>query len=220
VNGSFSKSYTWPIYAREDEDEYWGIRNIEPGRKCVFPDWGKFILRLGGSGKAKNRDLLKKSSDFSIETLIDTGMQNHIVNGQIRQERAELSARDRILQKHSKESEGKATKITDCDTTIDIAGADLVYMPLWEISYTFNEKIYNVLVDGSEARVLSAEYPVGKWSKAVIVDILTFILTALFLLFGFTQSNSETPSNLPWFLAGVSAAVGIFYSSITAFFMK
>lgn len=219
VSGNFSESYTWPIYAREDENEFWGIRSIEPGRTCIFPNWGKFILRLGGSGKTKNRDLLKESSQFSIEKLRDTGMEENIVNGQIRQERAERLARDRIMQKHSQKSENKATEITDCDTAVKVDGVDLVYMPLWEISYASNEKIYNVLVDGSEARVLSAEYPVGKWTKAIIVDVLAFVLMVIFLLVGKTQ-DLETASNLPWFLAAASGAIGIFYSAVTAFFAK
>lgn len=212
VQGRIKEDYTWPVYAREDDSEFWGIRNIEPGRQCVFPDWGKFIFRFGGSKSSPNINLLKGKMDFSIDELKKTGMQEHIINGQIVQERAERSARDRIIELHREKAESKATRITDCDTTIDVQGVDLVYLPIWELEYGYRGKDYHVLVDASRQEVLSGEAPVGKWAKATIFDVIMFLLAAVFAVIGGTVDGASWP----WIAAGIFGGGGIAYSIWTA----
>ncbi len=212
VQGRIKEDYTWPVYAREDDSEFWGIRNLEPGKQCVFPDWGKFIFRLGGSKKARNINLLKDKKDFSIDDLKKLNMQEHIINGQIVQERAERSARDRIIELHHEKAESKATKITDCDTTIDVKGVDLVYVPVWELEYVYRNKKYHILVDASRQEVLSGEAPVSKWAKATVFDIVFLIIAAIFAAIGGTIDGAAWP----WIGAGVFGGSAIAYSVWTA----
>ena len=211
VQGRFSEEYTWPVYAREDTSEFWGIRNIEPGRQSVFPDWGKFIFRIGGSKKASNKDLLEGKADFSIDALKKMNMHEHIVNGQITQERAESNARSRIIELHHNKAENKATRITDVDTTIDVQGVDLVYLPIWELIYDYAGKDYRILVDASRQEVLSGEAPVGKWAKATIFDVIFLIITAIFAVLGATSEAAW-----PWIGAGVFGGSAIGYTIWTA----
>jgi LSD1 subclass zinc finger protein len=210
AQGSFSEEYTWPVYAREDASEFWGIRNIEPGHKSVFPDWGKFIFRFGGSKAAPNENLLEGKAPFSIEELKERDLQGSIVNGQIVQDRAERTGRDRIIERHAKKAEGKATRITDCDTTVDVQGVDLVYVPVWELEYVYGDKTYHMLIDASRKKVLSAEMPVGKWAKAVIFDVVMAVLAAICL--GMGLSGDITPLTI---LGVVFGAGGIAYSAWT-----
>jgi LSD1 subclass zinc finger protein len=212
AQGSFSEEYTWPVYAREDTSEFWGIRNIEPGHKSVFPDWGKFIFRFGGSKAAPNENLLEGKAPFSIEELKERDLQGSIVNGQIVQDRAERTGRDRIIERHAKKAEGKATRITDCDTTVDVQGVDLVYVPVWELEYVYRDKTYHMLIDASRKKVLSAEMPVGKWAKAVIFDVIMFLLAAVFAAIGATGDPSPAWA---WILMGVFGGGGIAYSAWT-----
>lgn len=213
AQGSFSEDFTWPVYAREDDSEFWGIRNIEPGRKCIFPDWGKFVFKFGGSKNAPNTNMLEGKADFSIDDLKKHGLHEHIVNGQIVQERAERSARDRIVERHAGMADGKATRITDCDTTVDVQGVDLVYVPIWELEYVSDGKTYHVLVDASRQKVLSAEMPVGKWAKATMFDIVFFIIAAIFALIG---AAGEPGPTWAWVLAGIFGGSGIAYTIWTA----
>jgi LSD1 subclass zinc finger protein len=212
VSGHITEDYTWPVYAREDTSEFWGIRNIEPGMQSVFPDWGKFILRFGGSKRAPNKNLLEGKMDFSIDELKKTNMHEHIVNGQIIQDRAETSARNRIIELHQTKAESKATQVNDIDTTIDVQGVDLVYLPIWELVYSYRGKDYNVLVDASRQEVLSGEAPVGKWAKATIFDIVFFIIAAIFIVFG-AMSDGAT---WPWIGAGIFGGSAIAYTVWTA----
>ncbi|NOQ22286.1 MAG: hypothetical protein GQ565_06515 [Candidatus Aegiribacteria sp.] len=212
VQGRITEDYTWPVYAREDTSEFWGIRNIEPGKQCVFPDWGRFIFRLGGSKKAPNKDLLEGKMDFSIDELKKANMHEHIINGQITQERAETSAGNRIIEMHQEKVESKATKITDVDTTIDVQGVDLVYLPVWELVYNFAGRDYSVLVDASRQEVLSGEAPVGKWAKATIFDIIFLLIAAIFAVIASISEGAAWP----WIATGVFGVSAIAYTIWTA----
>jgi len=212
VSGHFTEDYTWPVYAREDTSEFWGIRNIEPGKQCVFPDWGKFIFRLGGSKRAPNKNLLEGKMDFSIDELKKANMHEHIINGQIIQERAESSGRNRIIELHQEKAESKATQVTDIDTTIDVQGVDLVYLPIWELVYNYAGKDYNVLVDACRQEVLSGEAPVGKWAKATIFDIIFLFMAVIFAVIGGVSEGAAWP----WIAAGVFGGSAIAYSVWTA----
>ena len=216
VQGHITDDYTWPVYAREDTSEFWGVRNMEPGQQCVFPDWGKFILKIGGSKKASNKNLLEGKMDFSIDELKKTNMQEHIINGQIVQERAEASAKSRIIELHQQKAESKATIITDIDTTIDVKGVDLVYVPIWELVYSFAGKDYHVLVDASRQEVLSGEAPVGKWAKATIFDVVFLFIAAIFAAIGGISDGAAWP----WIVAGVFGGSAIAYSIWTATMKK
>ena len=212
VQGRITEDYTWPVYAREDTSEFWGVRNMEPGQQCVFPDWGKFVLRFGGSKRASNKNLLEGKEDFSIDELKKSNMQEHIINGQIVQERAETSARNRIIELHQTKAESQATVVSDIDTTIDVQGVDLVYVPIWELVYGYRGKDYHVLVDASRQEVLSGEAPVGKWAKATIFDIVFMLIAAIFAVIGATANGATWP----WIGAGIFGGSAIAYSIWTA----
>lgn len=182
VEGRFTESYTWPVYAREDPSEFWGLQMFEPGTKCVFPDWGGFFLNFGmGSAAAPNANLLEGRSPFGLEGITDSGMK--IVNGQIIQSRAEEQARARITEKHEQAASSNADRLTDCDTTVTVQGVDLVYLPVWEISYEYGSKTYRALVNASTGGVVAAEYPVGRKAKIVVFDVVFGLIGGLLVLF-------------------------------------
>jgi DNA-directed RNA polymerase subunit RPC12/RpoP len=188
ADGRFSEDYTWPVYAREDEAEYWGLKFLEPGQKCLFPDWRKFFLSFGmGSMTSPNANLLEGKEPFTLDGITDSGLE--IVNGQIVQARAEETAKARIIRAHDDKAKGMATKITDCDTTVTVQGTELVYLPMWEVVYGFGGRDYRMLVNASSGAVVAAEYPVGRRAKIVNFDILFGIIGGLLVAIGFGGSN-------------------------------
>ncbi len=190
VSGTFSDDFTWPEYARENTDEFWGVENIKPGRKAVFPDWGKFWLRFGGGKNAPNRNMLEGQLPFDIEQVKKCGMAENLVNGQVTQERAETNARNNIKEHQDKKARNKADVISDVDTTVNVTRVDLVYVPLWEIQYSAGGKTYNALVNGTEKEVLSAEYPVSARAKITIFDIFLGVPAAVLGIVGFAGNGS------------------------------
>ena len=184
ASGRFTEDFTWPVYAREKTTEFWGIDMLEPGKLNVHADWGKFFLKLGGSAAAPNRNLLEGTVPFSIDKVKESGMEKNLVNGQITQERAEANARSRIIDRHAKRAESCATTISDCDTTVEVSKVDLVYLPLWLLSYSYGGKQYRALLSAANGEVMAAEYPVGKLARIINFDILFVIIAAILALIG------------------------------------
>ena len=206
VSGQFTAEYTWPIYARENRDEFWGIGKLKPGAKYTFPDWGRFVLRFGGSKRSPNLNLLEGADTLDIKKVSEM----KLVNGQVVQERAERHARNEIERMHADRADKKATRITDCDTTVDISGTDLVYIPVWELEYSAGGT-YRVLVDAHGKRVMAGEYPVGKWPKAVIWDVTNLLLGGVFAVLAAAADMSWS-----WYVAGVFGVSALAYTLWTA----
>ena len=173
ASGQFTEEYSWPIYAREDEGELWGMEALKPGRPKVRADWGRFFLGLGmGSSTSKKSDLLEGREDFDLEKI--RGMR--ILNGQIPQMRAEELASNEVKDLHANKANSRATRITDCDTTVSVRGVDLVYAPLWEFEYSYETRPYHVLVNGNTGEIVAGEAPVGPWTKVVMLSIYMSVL--------------------------------------------
>jgi hypothetical protein len=54
----------------------------------------------------------------------------------------------------------------------------LVYFPIWKIDYVFNQKKYEVVLDGSSGEVFSAEFPMRSSTAYVTVAVVGFIAIA------------------------------------------
>jgi LSD1 subclass zinc finger protein len=209
VSGRFSEDFTWPEYAREDPNEFWGVENIKPGKKSLYPDWGKFWLRFGGTATSPNKNLLEGQKRFEIEEVKNAGMADNLVNGQITQERAEANARANIKDRQGKMAESKADVLSDVDTSVNVNKVDLVYVPLWELEYMLGGKTYRALVGGTRKEVLSAEYPVSKKAKIVIFDVFLGIPAAIAGVIGFSAEGSPWARVIMFGLAGIMVAYSL-----------
>jgi len=54
----------------------------------------------------------------------------------------------------------------------------LVYFPIWKIDYVFNQKKYEVVLDGSSGEVFSAEFPMRSSTAYVAVAAVGFLAIA------------------------------------------
>ena len=212
ASGDFSEDYNWSVYAREDLAEHWGLDALNPGSKSVRADWGKFFLGFGmGSKSSGKSNLLEGKEPFALDKVREMKVQN----GQITQERAERKGRDDIIALHRKTAEGKVTRLTDCDTTVDVTGVDLVYLPLYQVAYTYRGKPYRILVNGHSGEVITGEAPVGKWDKVVILSIVMAVLAAIF---GLLAYFADIPGL--WIGTGVSVAIAVLYGVWTGVWRK
>jgi hypothetical protein len=212
TSGQFSEEYNWSVYAREKPEEVWGLDALNPGGKSVQADWGKFFMGLGmGSKTSGKSNLLDGKENFDLEKIGEM----KIINGQITQERAEQKGRNDMLNLHRQIADKKATTITDCDTTVDIIGVDLVYVPMWELAYNYKGKSYRVLANGNSGEVITGEAPVGKWDKVVVLAIIMAILGAIL---GLIAHFGEVPEM--WIGTGIAGGIGAVYALWTAIFSK
>jgi hypothetical protein len=164
-----------------------------------------------GSKSSGKSNLLEGKESFALDKV----REMKVLNGQITQERAERKGRDDIIALHRKTAEGKVTRITDCDTTVDVTGVDLVYLPLYQVAYTYRGKSYRILVNGHAGEVITGEAPVGKWDKVVILSIFMAILAAIF---GLLAYFADIPAL--WAGTGVSVAIAVLYGVWTGVWRK
>jgi LSD1 subclass zinc finger protein len=212
ASGQFSETYPWSVYAREDPSEFWGLDALNPGGKTVSADWGSFFLGMGLGGKKSGKtNLLEGKEPFDLSKT----KEMKVANGQITQQRAEEHARNQILTLHTRMAQGKATEITQCSTTVDIQGVDLVYVPLWQIQYQYGGKTYRVLANGHNGEIISAEAPVGKWDKVVVLSIVMALAAGIF---GGIAHFEKIPGL--WIGTGVCAGIALVHTLWTAFFKK
>ena len=54
----------------------------------------------------------------------------------------------------------------------------LVYFPIWKIDYVFNQKKYEIVLDGSSGEVFSAEFPMRSSTAYVVVAAVGFLAIA------------------------------------------
>jgi hypothetical protein len=212
TSGDFTDEYNWSVYARENEEEFWGLNALNPGGKAVEADWGKFFLGFGmGSKSSGKKDLLEGKEAFDLEKV----KEMKVINGQITQERAETNGRNEIVELHRKLTDKKADQISDCDTTVDIKGVDLVYVPLWEVGYTYRGRSYRVLANGHTGEVITGQAPVGKWDKVVVLSIIMAIIA---VVCGLIAQFANVPSL--WIGTGVAIAIAVLYGLWTGFLSK
>ena len=79
----------------------------------------------------------------------------------------------------------------------------LVYFPIWKIDYVFNQKKYEVVLDGSSGEVFSSEFPMRSSTAYVAVAIVGF--------FAITAEGLVATSSL-------LAAVGLIAATVVALF--
>lgn len=212
VSGDFSRDYQWAVFAREDEEAFWGIEALNPGARSVRADWGRFFLGFGlGSAQSQGTKLLEEVEKFDLAQV--SGMK--VYNGQVPQARAESNARAQIVARHRQEAERLADRITDCDTTVEISGVDLVYVPLWQIVYQYRGRTYRILASAHDGRVIAGQAPVGKWDKVVI-------LTAIMALVGGVCALVAYFGGVPgaWYGSGAAVFVAAVYALWTGLFAK
>lgn len=212
TSGNFEETYNWTVYAREDEDEYWGLAALNPGSKSLEADWGGFFLGFGTGSKVSGKsDLLQNAKPFSLDTV----KEMKVINGQITQDRAEQRGQNDIIGLHRRQAESKVTRVTDCDTTVDVSGCSLVYLPVWLVKYKYRGKSYRMLVNGHTGDVIAGQAPVGKWDKVVMLSIIMAVLAGIFSLIAVL---AEEPTW--WIGTGASAGIIGLYALWTMFFSK
>ena len=198
VNGEFTQTLNWAIYARQDTERYFGLEALNPGSHSVEADWGGFVLNFGlGEQTSTQTDFRKGSQPFTLEL----AKSLPILNGQVIRENAETHSRNRVIEYHRSLAQRKCARVTDVDTTTYVKETQLIYVPLWFITYRYKDKRYQMLVNGYSGEVEKGQAPVGKYDKAVVLSVVMAILAILFTVLA-TKLD-------PQFFYGTGASVAI-----------
>jgi len=196
-SGSFQDHLGWVVYARSNFDEYYGLNALNPGQCSTSADWGGFAMSFGlGDKKSEGIDLATGKKPFSM----DVAKGVPVINGQITQDQADDRAKAQIVGYHRSQAESKVTRLTDCDTTVQVERTELIYAPMWFVEYAYKGKTYRMLLEGHQGRVICGEAPVGKWDKVVVSGIAGGLVAVGFGL-------GAHFADIPWLYIGTAAAI-------------
>lgn len=202
VNGEFTQTLNWAIYARQDPERYFGLEALNPGSHSVQADWGGFVLNFGlGEHVSTQTDFRKGSQPFSLEL----AKSLPILNGQVIRENAETHSRNQVIEYHRHLAQRKCSSITDIDTTAYVKETQLIYVPLWFITYRYKDKRYQMLVNGHFGEVEKGQAPVGKYDKAIVLSVVMAIVAILCTVLA-TRFNPQF-----FYGTGASVAIAIIY---------
>ncbi|MFH0793970.1 MAG: hypothetical protein V2A74_08060 [bacterium] len=186
VNGEFDEEFHWAVFARQDEDNYFGLEALNPGKRAFNADWGAFILNFGLGDRASDKtDLTLMAEPFNIAKT--SGLE--ILNGQLVRDVAEQNACNGVREYHRQLASRKCSSLSNCDTTTYIRKTSLIYTPLWFVKYSYKTKAYRFLVHGGMGSIIKGEYPVGKYDKALVVTLAMGVLIAIFTLLAIHQNS-------------------------------
>ena len=175
VSDDFSEEHRWTIYARGDPSEIMGLEALQKGGGAIRADWGSYLLGFqSGAKSGQPRDLLLDSEPFRYDCLPDI----QVVPGQVARGEAEQQAKQALEGLCRDKANNLADKIIDCDTALDAKNVQLVYLPLWQMEYSYRGRLYHALIDGGDGHIISANHPVGKWDKVVLTGMVMGVVGA------------------------------------------
>lgn len=208
--GTFKRAYRWAVSARKNIHEQWGMLRIHHPREDIQAEWDGFPLDstfsrglLGTISPAEENKIQDRI--YEAKEPFDFRFANgtKILSTQIDETEAIRRAQRHIDQYHLRLAQVQCDTLIDIQTEFDMAGIQLVHLPVWSGKYIYKPQGFlahftkpeekNLLIDGFGAGVLQGELVLVKsekmminaWVSAgatLIMIILAFVLHPAFIL--------------------------------------
>lgn len=199
--GHFRRSYRWAVNARDNICEMWGLTRLHQPVEDIQVDWDGFPFdstmsrgKLLDTPEGEDGEPVKEGLEGRkfFEFKLANGLP--ILGVQVTEHEAMRRAKDHVLRYHYRISELYADYLLDCKTELEIAGIQLVHVPIWQISYvhrprTFYRHFYEptekrLLMDGNGRSVLVGELAINHYDKMKVNAIICLMASGLLFLFG------------------------------------
>jgi hypothetical protein len=109
-----------------------------------------------------------------------------LVNGDVDEELAKREAESGIRNLHATRARSQVDELVSINTNVQVGEAQLLTVPLWFMQYRYKSKLYSVIAEGANGKILEGKAPMGKYDiltvvavAAVIIIIIVFILLFL-----------------------------------------
>lgn len=202
--GVFSKKYRWCISARENIFEKWGLDRLHSPNEKIKITWDGFPLdstlsrglleeqrksnKVRGEPVAAQPYFEKELFDFKYSNGVS------VLGIQTTEEEAMRRAERHIGLYHDKIAELNVDTLIDVRNEFDIAGIELIHLPMWFGKYHYrpanllalfkkqNEK--NIVVEGFSSGVLTGEFIMTKSDRLQINAYVAIAAAIVLFLFG------------------------------------
>jgi hypothetical protein len=195
-NGQFRRSYRWAISARENLCESWGLTRLHEPKEDIKVQWDGFPLDSTLSrGQLIESDTEQKSIYDSRE-FFDFKYANGlpIMGIQVDEKEALRRAKQHVELYHFQLAGLNCDYLTDYRTELDIAGIQLIHLPVWHASYVYKPnnplkyfykpKEKNVILEGYHKGILNGELAIIHNDKVWVNSIISGAATVFLFLLG------------------------------------
>ncbi|NRA64324.1 MAG: hypothetical protein HRU19_07550 [Pseudobacteriovorax sp.] len=192
--GQFRRGYRWAISARTNICETWGLVRLHEPPEAINVDWDGFPLDSTLSrGRLVDEE---QKSVYEARNFFEFKYANGlpILGVQIDDQEALRRAKNHVDQYHYKISSLNVDYLLDYRTELEVAGIQLIHIPLWKVGYIYSPKnvlrhFYQgkekkLLIDGHGKGVLNGELALVHRDKVAVNGYITGISSLIFLVIG------------------------------------
>lgn len=193
-SGQFRRTYRWAISARSNICETWGLTRLHEPAEPVQVEWDGFPFDSTLSRGKITEDDQKTAyeSRHYFEFKYANGLP--ILGIQVDDEEGLRRAKSHVDLYHYKLACVNCDYLIDHRTELEIAGVQLVHIPIWKVSYVyrsggmlrhfFKPKEKNILMEGHGKGILAGELALVYHDKVMINAVVTAVGALLFFLLG------------------------------------
>lgn len=190
--GQFSRTYRWSVSARANICETWGLSRLHEPMEPIDVDWDGFpfdsTLSRGRLSEEKQKPNYEARNFFEFKYA--NGIP--ILGIEVDETEAIRRAKQHIDHYHSKLSKLNVDFLIDCQNEIEIAGIQLIHIPMWKVTYQYKPKTTlrhfykgtekRLILDGYGRGVLHGELAIRQKDKVAINSYVAVGASLVFLL--------------------------------------
>ena len=193
-SGEFRRRYRWAVSSRNNICEIWGLSKLHETKEDIKVNWDGFPFDSTMSRGALTDDEVKNAYDARnyFEFKYSNGLP--IMGIQVDEYEALRRARHHLNQYHTQLSQLNVDYLIDYRTEFEIAGVQLIHMPIWKVKYMYKPSgllrfLYkpeekNVLLNGYNKGLLRGELSIIYNEKLYYNAIVTFVASVISVLVG------------------------------------
>ncbi len=195
-DGQFRRSYRWAISGRENLCESWGMTRLHEPKENINVVWDGFPLDSTMSRgqlieTEKEQRALYESREF-FDFKYANGLP--IMGVEVDEKEALRRAKLHVELYHHQLAGLNCDYLTDYRTELDVAGVQLIHIPLWHARYVFKPnnplkyfykpKEKNVILEGYQKGILNGELAIIHNDKVWVNAIICCAATVFLFLLG------------------------------------
>jgi hypothetical protein len=190
--GEFRRGYRWAVSARTNICETWGLTRLHEPPEPIEVEWDGYPLDSTFS-RGRLVDEVQKSA-YEARNVFDFKYANGlpILGVQVEEDEGLRRARNHADLYHYKLARLNVDYLIDHRTEIEIAGIQLLHLPLWQVNYVYRPrnllrhfyhgKENRLILDGNGRGILNGELAMIHRDKITINGYVTGAAGLLFFI--------------------------------------
>lgn len=192
--GQFRRGYRWAVSARQNICESWGLTRLHEPAEPIEVEWDGFpidsTLTRGQLVEEEQKPPYEARNFFEFKYA--NGLP--ILGVQVDETEGLRRAKSHVELYHYKLAKLNVDYLTDYQTELEIAGIQLIHIPIWRVGYVyrprnilrffFQSQEKRLIINGYGKGILAGELALVHKDKIAVNAYVTSIMALIFLLLG------------------------------------